>query len=143
MRSIALLLIFSILTGQASAACTQADIAGAWRVFTSTIGERDNYWIDCRLQLRENGAIRIRQSTCIGSELETENRPPLVITGGRFVLRNDCSMTGRIVTESDGIDEFVAGQMTLSRDAIHGIGVYGFDSPANPIERFSFIMIRR
>ncbi|MBI5460760.1 MAG: hypothetical protein HY941_01065 [Gammaproteobacteria bacterium] len=93
-----LLLVASlVMSGLASAACTQADLAGTWYaigvggdVNAGTFDEIDR----CKVRVGSTGGVIATGSSCSfrgGSGTDTSN-----ITGGSLALSSSCAVTGSI-----------------------------------------------
>jgi hypothetical protein len=99
----------------ASAACTQADVAGRWQAYSiNSVGA----WVRCRLSI--DGAGNIANNTCI-----TSLNTAVGMTGGKVQLSSGfyCTFTGSFFL---GGAPNTIRHSTMARDkfSVEGVGVF-------------------
>jgi hypothetical protein len=99
----------------ASAACTQADVAGTWYAYVYGVDGGVGSWARCKL--RVDAAGDVRDIPC-----QTSANQSLDLTNGRITLRHgdQCAYSARFRIGPDEI--YDVRHITLSRDKITAEG---------------------
>jgi hypothetical protein len=118
MRTLALRAAAALAIGlspvAASAACTQADMAGTWYAYIYGVDSGVASWARCKLRADANGDIRdIPCSTSAGVQLELTNATVTLRVGA------ECAYSARF--KIDGV-VYAVRHITLSRDKITAEG---------------------
>jgi hypothetical protein len=104
--------------GQALAACTQADAAGNWQVYSSSAENGfSSVWSYCTLNIRPNGTFDTGGSSCTWMDGGTRRAWGLV----RLVGAPGCIYNGYIYV--NGIrNDVIRATLNRSKDHVSGVG---------------------
>lgn len=104
----------------ASAACTQAEAAGTWRVnglLWDKFGDDETESIKCKIKVSSSGGISASKSIC-----KVFGAGDVAVTGGKVVVANNCKISGNLET-AGGTIKFRSGQMDRSKNSFAILGV--------------------
>src|SRR5687768_18567096 len=120
-----------LVASSAGAACTQAQLAGSWRVHVhgATAGD-GSFWTRCALTIGSTGNV---SGSCLPDE-----GPGFTLSGGRLTVVNTtaCVITGTVRTPQ-GTNLIRDAAMDSGKTVISGVGI----DPEG--ERFAFTGVKR
>jgi hypothetical protein len=127
--SFAIVLLFA---SSAWAACTQANLAGQWRVHVhGATADAGAYWARCAITIGSTGNVS-------GSCLTDDNQSFTLPSGGKLTVTSPtaCVVTGTVKTP-DGNNAIRDAAMDAGKTVISGVGI----DPGG--ERFAFTGVKR
>ena len=113
-------LMVAVQAGQAMAACTQADAAGSWQVYSFGYQRGyEPYWVRCDLQVKPNGVFDNSTSACSNSNGGSANTFGFV----RLIGTQGCIFNGYIYVGGTRSD-ITRATMNRSKDHVDGVGTF-------------------
>jgi len=109
--------LFALIAAPASAACTQGDAAGTWRLFVTGHGNtRVLEWERCTTKVRASGRMA-GSSFCLSSAGVRIN----ILSSSRFILKSDCRLRGTINFDGGLTETIVDGQLSIDKTTFAGV----------------------
>jgi hypothetical protein len=105
--------------GQAEAACSQADISGAWQFYALDTYGSGSTWIRCMLQINPNGIFDNAGSTC-----NAMSGAPLSVFGSFQLIGTQLCIFNGVFTLNGTQAQLTRATMDRSKDHVDGVGNY-------------------